>query len=156
MRILLIIVLVVTWQNLYAQEDILREKGTLTPTEKKLLQTVQGYYPDLHFSQSVTRHFVVNGKNKKLLKTSFNYKKVNGFYFKSFIFYEVELSANHKTISYAMSAGRALSQEGKINIWGESLKYGEITRTDYTYGTSAKTVTMWLRAKKVLEETKQF
>ena len=125
----------------------------LTKEELEVLRKVKEYHKeDLEFTQEVTRHFILIKGKPELLYTSFNFKKdKDGFYFGSFINYDVELSPDLTTITYSFSAGRAASGHGKIFVLD-----GSVIRNDFFYGTSAGTTTIWVNEKKVFEEFKEF
>lgn len=124
----------------------------LTKEELEVLRKVKEYHKDLEFTQEVTRNFIIIKGKPELLSTSFNFKKdKDGFYFGSFINYDVELSPDLTTITYSCSAGTAANQEGKIFMLG-----GSVIRNDFFYGTGAGTTTIWVNEKKVFEELQKF
>lgn len=150
MRLVLIVILTASLQQVYGQ---LREvKGTPNATELAAIARVKQYYKDIKFTNSVTRHYAGKGSNTVLVKTTFNFEKVNNFYFKSYIYYNVTMSPNAHSFTYSMSAGAAYTQQGKIEFLSEMIKYAPVSRTEFAFGTSAGSVTSWVNGEKLGEK----
>lgn len=124
----------------------------LNEKELEVLRAIKMYHNDLQFTQEVTRHYILKNGKTELYNTTFNFTKdIDGFYFEYNIYYSVELSPDLNTITYSYSAGQAASTEGKVFIIGSS-----VIRNDFSFGTTAGTITIWVNEEKVFEEFKEF
>lgn len=147
--LLTILIFTLTLTKVYGQITTMIDK--LNEMELEVLRDVKKYHKDLQFTQEVTRHYILKNGELELYNTTFNFTKdIDGFYFESYIYYSVELSPDLNTITYSFSAGQAYSTEGKVFI------IGSVIRNDFSFGTTAGTITIWVNEKKVFEEFKEF
>ena len=151
MRFVLIMILTASLQHVYGQ---LREvKGTPNATELAAIARVKQYYKDIKLTYSVTRHYAGQGSKAVLVKTTFNFDRGSGLYFGQYMYYNVTMSPDARTFSYSMSAGAAYTRQGKIEFLSEMIKYAPVSRTEFSFGTSAGSVSSWVNGEKLGEKT---
>lgn len=135
----------------FGQSKTISVPDLLNEEELLIFKKVKEYHKDLELSQSVTRHYTIVDGDSLLMNTTLNFTKgIEGFYFEGYVFYEVSISPDNMTISYTNSVGAALTSTGKINI------LGAVIRNDFSYGTAAGTVSVWVNDKLIFEETEEF
>jgi hypothetical protein len=137
--------------NLFSQATYFEKKENLSEEEKINITKINEYYPDFKLTNQVIRHYKKQNGETELIKSTFDFPQdENGFIYEAYMYYSFELLPNG-TISYVTSVGSAYTSNGTINIMGDN-----VIVNDYSFGTSAGTVSISVNGNQIFEETKEF
>lgn len=137
--------------NLFSQATYFEKKENLTEEEKINITKINEYYPDFKLTNQVIRHYKKQNGETELIKSTFDFPQdENGFIYEAYMYYSFELLPNG-AIAYVTSVGSAYTSNGTINIMGDN-----VIVNDYSFGTSAGTVSISVNGNQIFEETKEF
>ncbi len=137
--------------NLFSQAIYFEKKENLTEEEKINITKINEYYPDFKLTNQVIRHYKKQNGETELIKSTFDFPQdENGFIYEAYMYYSFELLPNG-AISYVTSVGSAYTSNGTINIMGDN-----VIVNDFSFGTSAGTVSISVNGNQIFEETKEF